>query len=159
MPVTTIVDNNQVPLGTVTNPLAVSGGGSAAIATAAAPSYSEGATEDLSMDLHGGLRALLMSAAGAALVTAPTASAVTSVAGSASSVTILASNSARLGFSVYNDSSAILYLKANSGAASSSSYTSQVPAGGYFEDPYGYTGEITGIWASATGNARVTEYS
>jgi hypothetical protein len=30
--------------------------------------------------------------------------------------------------------------------------------GAYFEVPANYTGVISGIWAAATGNARVTEY-
>lgn len=79
------------------------------------------------------------------------------VAGSASSVTILASNASRLGASVYNDSTAILYLLLASGSASTTVHTVQMPAGYYFEVPAFYTGIIVGIWASATGSARVTE--
>jgi hypothetical protein len=30
-------------------------------------------------------------------------------------------------------------------------------ADAYYEVPFGYTGRIDGIWASANGNARVTE--
>jgi hypothetical protein len=80
------------------------------------------------------------------------------VAGSASSVTIQASNASRLGLSVYNDSSANLYLKFGS-AASTTSFTVLVPANYYYEMPSSrpYTGIVTGIWASATGSARVTE--
>ena len=90
--------------------------------------------------------------------TTPTQS---SVAGSASSVTLLASNSARLGATIYNDSSALLYVKLGA-TASTSSFTAILSGnsggyGGYFEVPFGYTGVIDGIWASATGNARITE--
>ena len=82
----------------------------------------------------------------------------TSVAGSASSVTILASNANRKMAVVYNDSTAILYLLLGTGPASTSTYTVQIPAQGYFELPLPtFTGQLTGIWASATGNARVTE--
>lgn len=79
------------------------------------------------------------------------------VAGSASSVTILASNANRLGGAVYNDSTAILYLLLGSGTASATAHSVQMQAGSYFEVPAFYTGAMTGIWASATGSARVTE--
>lgn len=83
------------------------------------------------------------------------------VSGSASSVTLLASNASRKQAIIYNDSTALLYLDLSGGTASSASYSVQVPPGGYFELPPQpiYTGAITGIWASATGTARVTEFS
>lgn len=81
------------------------------------------------------------------------------VSGSASSVTVLAANVARLGASIWNDSSASLYLDLTGGTASATSATVQVPAAGYYEVPFGYTGLITGIWGSATGAARVTEWT
>ena len=80
------------------------------------------------------------------------------VAGSASSVTLLAANASRLGAVIMNDSSASLYVKFGS-TASTTSFTYLVVAGGTVELPTNavYTGIITGIWASATGSARVTE--
>ena len=89
-----------------------------------------------------------------------TTSAVTSVAGSASSVSLLASNASRKGATFYNDSTAILYLKLGA-TASTSSYTVQLVAGAYYELPFvkTYTGAIDGIWASANGNVRITELS
>jgi hypothetical protein len=86
-------------------------------------------------------------------------SAVSSVAGATSSTSILAANAARLGATVYNDSTAILYLLLGSGTASTSVYTVQMGAGSYYEVPFGYTGAIQGIWASATGNARIAEFT
>lgn len=86
-------------------------------------------------------------------------SALTSVAGSATSVTLLASNTARTSAAIYNDSTVILYIALTSSAASATAYTVQVPASGYYEVLGGYTGQISGIWASATGNARITELS
>lgn len=86
---------------------------------------------------------------------------LTNVAASASSATVLAANSARIGATVTNDSSSVVYLKFGA-TASTTSYT-VVLAGAasapfsYYEVPAGYTGIIDGIWASATGNARVTE--
>lgn len=79
-----------------------------------------------------------------------------SVPGSASNVSLLAANAARLGATIFNDSSALLYVKLGV-TASTSSYTVQMVAGSYYELPYDYTGAVDGIWASATGNARITE--
>jgi hypothetical protein len=80
-----------------------------------------------------------------------------SVAGAASDTLILASNASRLGATIYNDSTAILYLGLGTTAASTTNYTLQIAANGYYETPADFTGQIRGIWASATGNARVTE--
>lgn len=80
------------------------------------------------------------------------------VAGSASSVTLLSSNANRLGASIVNDSSAILYVKMGT-TASATDYAVRMYPNDYFEVPFNYTGRIDGIWASATGNARVTEYT
>lgn len=86
---------------------------------------------------------------------------LTNVAASATSVTVLAANSARIGATITNDSSAVVYLKFGA-TASTTSYT-VVLAGAasapfsYYEVPAGYTGIIDGISASATGNYRVTE--
>lgn len=86
------------------------------------------------------------------------ASTKANVAGSASSVTILAANTARRGASIWNDSSAILYLDLTGGTASATSCSVKLIADAFYEVPFGYTGLITGIWASATGAARVTEF-
>ncbi len=82
----------------------------------------------------------------------------TSVAGSTSSVTLLASNTSRKGFSIYNDSTAILYIRFQA-TATTSNFSVKLQPDAYYEDAIGYTGIVDGIWASATGNARVTEYS
>lgn len=81
-----------------------------------------------------------------------------SVGASASSVTLLAANPARLTMYVYNDSSSAMYL-AFSTTASTSAYNIKVPANTLYEMPYGsvYIGVISAIWDSATGQARVTE--
>lgn len=82
---------------------------------------------------------------------------VTSVSASATSVQLLASNASRKAFSVFNDSSAVLYIKFGV-TASSTSYTVQVPKNGFYESgSVIYTGEIDGVWASASGAARITE--
>ena len=59
---------------------------------------------------------------------------------------------------VFNDSTQVLYLLFGT-TASSSSYTVQIAAGGYFEFPQpAYAGNVDGIWASANGNARLTSW-
>jgi hypothetical protein len=80
-----------------------------------------------------------------------------SVASSATSVTLFAANASARGRFVVNDSTAVLYIKFGA-TASTSSYTVQLAAGGYYEfpDPL-YTGIVDCIWASANGNARTTE--
>lgn len=84
---------------------------------------------------------------------------LTSVSASATTVTVLAANTARRGAYVFNDSTAVLYLKLGA-TASTTSHTVQVPAYGLYELPLPvYTGVIDGLWATATGSARVTEVS
>lgn len=96
--------------------------------------------------------AILFSPAKAAAAT------LSNISASASSVTLVSLNASRLGATIYNDSSATLYLKLGS-TASSSSFTVKLYQDDYFElsGPHIYTGIITGIWDSATGNARITE--
>ena len=86
---------------------------------------------------------------------APT-SLTTSVGSSATTVTLLASNSDRVGATIYNDSTVALYVKLGA-AASTTSFTIKMAADSYYEVPFGYTGVIDGIWVSATGNARIVE--
>jgi hypothetical protein len=80
----------------------------------------------------------------------------TSVSASATSVTLKASNASRKSIAIYNDSTADLYLVTSAVAASTSVFTVKLTGGGIFYDD-GYTGEIRGIWSSATGSARITE--
>jgi hypothetical protein len=100
-------------------------------------------------------------------ITTPTAASSTlksstgspaSVASSAASVTVLAANAARLGATVFNESTQILYLLLQTGGtASLTTYTLQMAGGGYYEVPFQYNGALIGIWAAANGFARVTE--
>jgi hypothetical protein len=76
-------------------------------------------------------------------------------AASTTSVTLKVANANRQGIRIYNDSSAILYLKFGT-TASASDFTAKVYPEGYFEDNV-YTGIIDSIWSLAIGNARVTE--
>lgn len=78
------------------------------------------------------------------------------VASSATNVTILAANTLRLGATIWNDSTAVLYLKLGA-TASATSCTVKLIADAYYEVPFGYYGIIDGIWSAANGAARVTE--
>lgn len=84
----------------------------------------------------------------------------TNVSASASSVTILAANSARKKFSVVNDSVANLRLDQSGGTATSTAYTDLlVPGAEILIDTKVPSGLITGIWDATGGNgAIVTEY-
>lgn len=86
-----------------------------------------------------------------------TTSSVTNVNDSATNVTLLSSNTDRLGATIYNDSTETLYVKLGV-TASTTSFTAKVFPDGYFEVPKRYLGQIDGIWAAdAAGAARITE--
>ena len=91
-------------------------------------------------------------------VTTPTSSTSTptTVASSTSSQTIAAANSNRKGLTIWNDSTATLYIDFDS-ACSTSDFAVKIAAGGYYEMPFDYTGVISGIWSAANGNAFVRE--
>ena len=89
----------------------------------------------------------------------PATATTSSVAASASSVTLLAANSSRIGATVYNDSvSNNLYVLLGTGPVTTSLFTViLLKNGGYYEVPYGYTGNILGIWDGIIGYAQITE--
>lgn len=123
-----------------------------AVRRASATDLSAGATdgdyEPLQVDASGRLHVLPAKSATA------TGSNVTA---SASSGQLLASNTARLGATIYNDSTAALYVKFGT-TASATDFIVKLAAGAYYEVPQPvYTGRIDGIWAAANGNARITE--
>lgn len=89
-------------------------------------------------------------------VARPATSVTSSVAGSATNVVLLPSNSTRLGATIYNDSSALLYIKLGT-TATTADFTIKMFPLGYYEVPYGYTGEIDAIWSVANGHARIDE--
>lgn len=86
-----------------------------------------------------------------------TLSAHASVAASATNVTLLADQPLRSGGTIFNDSTATMYLKLGA-TASATSFTSIVRGNQYYEIPFGYTGIVDAVWASATGNARIAEF-
>lgn len=94
----------------------------------------------------------------------PTTGAITSIPASMVSVTLLAANASRVGFSVRNTSmNSCLYILANSsgGPASSTNHSVALIPGAYYEDPYRYVDEVFGVWDAGImlGElALVTEY-
>jgi len=87
----------------------------------------------------------------------PATSVTSSVAAAVSNTILLPSNSIRIGATIYNDSSSsLLYLKLGA-TASTSDFTIKLFPLSYYEVPYGYTGEIDGIWNTASGFARIDE--
>lgn len=90
-----------------------------------------------------------------------TTATLSNVASSTDSTELAGGSSSRKLFSVHNDSTQTLYLKLGT-SASSTSYTVEIAAGGYYELPTHptagtYLGPITGAWSAANGYARVTE--
>lgn len=87
----------------------------------------------------------------------PSTATLANVASSASNVTLFTAANAN-GRAIYNDSTAVLYVKFGA-TASTTSYTVQIAANGYYEFPQPvYCGQVDGIWASANGNARLTSW-
>lgn len=81
------------------------------------------------------------------------------VATSTTFAVLSAAGAARKMVHIFNESAAIMYVKFGN-TASATDYTLQIAAGGYYESPSGnpYSGLITGILATGTGNAQVTSY-
>jgi hypothetical protein len=87
---------------------------------------------------------------------------VAAVSSAASSKLLLAANAARTGAIIANDSTAILYVLFGTGTASVTNYSIQIGAKATIpldRVVSGYTGAIQGAWATANGNALVTEFS
>ncbi|MBC7971537.1 MAG: hypothetical protein H7Z11_15685 [Verrucomicrobia bacterium] len=82
----------------------------------------------------------------------------TTVASSITSVAILAANAARKGATIWNASTATLYLDLDA-AATAADYAAKLDPGGYYEVPYGFTGALSGIWSAANGSALVREFT
>jgi hypothetical protein len=79
------------------------------------------------------------------------------VTASTTAKTIQAANPGRRGLTIYNDSSSLLYVLLGAGTASTTVFSNRVAANSYYEVPFGFTGIVSGVWTTATGNARVTE--
>jgi len=81
---------------------------------------------------------------------------VTSVAQNAASVSLLAADATRRGTVIYNNAPVPLFVKLGAGA-SAASFTNRILGNGYWEVPFRFTGDITGIWlAAGAGAALIT---
>lgn len=160
------IDNLNVNIGAVFGPDAV-GTAPTKPGILTAVLDSAGNVIDLSLDANGDLPVAddithnkldaIIAALGGS--TNPTNGAASSVASTNVDTVILAANAARKGVTVFNDSTAILYLLLANAVSSNAVYTVQIAAGGYYEVPFGYTGIIKGVWSAVNGAARVTEIS
>lgn len=79
----------------------------------------------------------------------------TSVAATGADATCLAANADRRGATLFNDATVVAYVLLSNAVSSSTAYTVQIAAGGYYEVPFDYTGVIKCI--AASGSMRVTE--
>lgn len=84
--------------------------------------------------------------------------ALTSVSLTTSTQVLLAANSSRKGFMIYNDSLNMLFV-AFAATASTTAFSTKIQAGGAYEPGIDYTGVISGIASSASGAARITEFT
>lgn len=102
----------------------------------------------------------IVPATGAIFTTAAptsTTGTITSVAASTSTTVLLASNTSRKGFVIYNDSTNWLYL-AFAATASTTAFSSKLQAGAAYDTgSINYTGALSAVWSAASGSARVTE--
>jgi hypothetical protein len=80
----------------------------------------------------------------------------TVIAASVTSVSLVSSNPARKGITIWNNSTANLYIDFGANP-STSSFAVKISADGYYELPYSYTGSIGAIWDAANGSALVRE--
>jgi len=81
----------------------------------------------------------------------------TSVASSTGDTTLLSANHARLGATIHNDSTQMLYILLANATCTTAVYSVSILADGYYEVPYGYIGIVKGTWYAPNGFARVTE--
>jgi len=84
------------------------------------------------------------------------AATVTSVNASTANQTILAANPNRVGFAVWNDGSANMFLKFGA-VASLASYTVQIGSKAYYESNFTYVGQVDAVFSTNTGTAKITE--
>jgi hypothetical protein len=94
---------------------------------------------------------------GAAAATSAATTTRTSVSALVADTAILAADPTRKGATIFNDSTATLYLGYGSTAVSTTNYSVQVAPGSYLEVPAQFVQcAIRGYWAAANGAARVT---
>jgi len=89
-------------------------------------------------------------------------SSVTSVNATATSTQLLATNSSRKGFSLFNDADKACFVLFSGGTASSTNFSVKIGGGAFYDTPavHNYRGAIQGIWeAGPSGAMKITEYT
>ncbi len=84
--------------------------------------------------------------------------AVTSVGGSITNVTLLSANPTRKGFTLYNNSNSAAYVKLGSISSLISFTVKMAPASMFIDDYPGYLGQVDALWDSANGAMLITEF-
>jgi hypothetical protein len=87
-----------------------------------------------------------------------TAGTTTNVTASITSISLAAANANRKGLNIYNDSTSKLYIGYGA-TVTVATAAFVIDARQLYELPEEYTGQISGIWIAANGNARVTEFT
>lgn len=63
-----------------------------------------------------------------------------------------------LGRTIWNDSTAVLAIRLGPVSdLQAGKINATIAAGGYYEVPFGYVGEVSGQWATAAGYARLSD--
>ena len=75
-----------------------------------------------------------------------------------SSQILMAANPKRANLTIFNDSTANLYIDFTK-AATLTDFAVKIMAGGYYELPINFTGSINGLWDGTNGNARIRDLS
>jgi len=121
-------------------------GSSGGTATAADPTYTEGATsQPLSLTLKGRLRVETVDQG------TSTAAAVTTITTGGAAQTLFAANPARRGITIQNQSAGDLYI---GGAAALNQTSLKIPPNGYYETPGNFSGTaLIQIIGATTGQA------
>lgn len=148
-----VVDSSALPSGAATSALQTAGNATLTTISGQLPAALGPQASAASLSI--------VPATGAVFATAPAASTtgtITSVAGSASTGVLLASNSSRKGATLYNDSLTILYV-AMAATASTTAFTYKLQPGSGIEVAFNYTGVISGISSAALGSTRITEFT
>jgi hypothetical protein len=86
-----------------------------------------------------------------------TTSTGTTVAGTTSNISLLPANASRKGVTIWNNSTANLFIDTASNAPTTA-FSVKINAGGYYELPFGYTGAIFGVWDAVNGSAFIREF-
>jgi hypothetical protein len=73
------------------------------------------------------------------------------------STVLLTANPVRRGATIFNDSTATLYVNFGATADAGDKYVVPLDSKAYYEVPFAYTGEISGIWSAVNGNAQIYE--